>query len=303
MTRPLESLNEIRDVAVVLLRKAEVDERLPTPVNDLVAAAGLLEVDDYLFSEAKIRQAPKELRRLIRAAGRKIRGALDRRERVLHVNPAIEVPAQRQFIRCHETMHDALPWQRDMLVLGDTAKTLAPDIELRFEREANQGGAELLFQVDLLARIARDYPTELATPVVLADMFGASIHATFRRWIESHRGTMCGIVLAPVPVRSSPLTFRRFELVESAEWQRRYGANRFPFSLSVPTYPFVATLDDPTQRSGLDATWALTDLAGSNTGLRVQSFSNSYRTFLLLWLPEKESFVARHRRRDRIVVG
>lgn len=42
-------------------------------------------------------------------------------------------------------MHDALPWQRDLLVLGDTKRTLAPDIEFTFEREANQEALNCCF--------------------------------------------------------------------------------------------------------------------------------------------------------------
>ena len=91
MTKPLDNLAKIREVAAVLLRKADIDERLPTPVDDIVAAAGLIEEADYVLSESKIRDAPKQLRRLLRAAGRKIRGVLDRRERVLHVSPHVEV--------------------------------------------------------------------------------------------------------------------------------------------------------------------------------------------------------------------
>lgn len=302
MQQRLNNLTEIQDVALALLRRADVDEQLPTPVNDLVAAAGLLEDADYVFSESKISQAPKELRRLLRSAGRKIRGALDRRERVLHVNPAVEVPAQRQFIRCHETMHDVLPWQRDLLVLGDTGKTLAPDIEFRFEQEANQGAAELLFQVDLLGRIARDYPTDIATPIALAQMFGASIHATFRRWVELHPAVACGVVLDPDPIGVSPLTFRRYEVIESTAWRQRFGPKRIPHRLATSNHPFIAPLGPPWP-GDVDSSWALADSDGTPTNLRVQTFSNSYRTFLLLWLPYRETFVARYRRPGQIVVG
>jgi hypothetical protein len=302
MTQPLENLAEIRKVASVLLRKADVDERLPTPVDDIVAVSGLIEDADYVLSEAKIRNAPRELRRLLRSAGRKIRGALDRRERILHVNPEVQVPGQRQFIRCHETMHNALPWQRELEVLGDTNKTLAPSIDLRFEQEANQGAAELLFQVALLTRVARDYPTDITTPIRLADMFGASIHATFRRWIEQHPSAVSGVVLAPEPVGASLSAFRRFEVVESVRWRRQFGPNRFPARLNTVSHPFIAHLRSPSSGK-VDSAWDLTDIDGKPTRLRVQSFNNSYRTFVLLWVPSKESFIARHRRRDRIVIG
>jgi hypothetical protein len=297
--KPLNNLDDIRDVAHAVLRKADVADRLPTPVDDIVASCGLLESDDYVLSESKIAHAPVELRKLLRSAGRKIRGALDRRERVLHVNPAIDVPAQRQFVRCHEAMHDALPWQHDLLVLGDTHRTLAPEVEFVFEREANQGGAELLFQLDLLARVARDYPITISTPVQLADTFGASIHATFRRWIEDNNLPVCGLVLDPKPMSASPLTFRRFELVESNSWTARYGANRFPARLASTNYGFLGQLGE-SGTGDIDAYWGLDDRTAEMTTVRVQSFCNTYRVFVLLWLPVKESFIARHRARPRL---
>lgn len=302
MARQLDNIDEIRSVALALLRKADAAERLPTPVDDIVRAAGLIEADDYILSGSKIIQAPREIRRLLRSAGRKVSGVLDRRERIIHVNPTIELPARRSFIKFHETMHDALPWQRDLLVLGDTNRTLAPEIEIVFEREANQGAAELLFQLDLLGRVARDYPTDVSTPLVLADLFGASIHATFRRWIEVHPGAVCGLALDPEPVSLTPLAFRRFELVTSSGWRQRFGASTFPTRLNASNHPFVAPLAPP--RPGqIDAHFALSDRAGDSSALRVQSFCNSYRVFVLIWSPSVDGFVARHRRRARLEVG
>ena len=302
MVKPLENLDDIRDVAQTVLRKADVAERLPTPVDDIIASCGLLESDDYVLSESKIAQAPRELRSILRAAGRKIRGALDRRERVLHVSPLIDHPAQRQFVRCHEAMHDALPWQRDLLVLGDTKRTLAPDIEFTFEREANQGGAELLFQLDLLKRIARDYPVDISTPVQLSALFGASIHSTFRRWVEGNGSPVCGLVIDPKPLIDSPPAYRRYELVESQSWTQRYGPNRFPTRLDSRTQSFLAPLGLPGS-TDINLSWGLHDRNAAMTTVNVQSLSNTYRVFVLLWLPTKESFIARHRARPRLVVG
>ncbi|GAB1813644.1 M78 family metallopeptidase domain-containing protein [Mycobacterium sp. MUNTM1] len=302
MIRPLENLDDIRGVAQTVLRKADIAERLPTPVNDIIASCGLLESDDYVLSESKIAQAPRELRKILRAAGRKIRGALDRRERVLHVSPSVDHPAQRQFVRCHEAMHDALPWQRDLLVLGDTKRTLAPDIEFTFEREANQGGAELLFQLDLLTRVARDYPIDISTPVQLSALFGASIHATFRRWVESSASPVCGLAIDPKPLIDTPPTYRRYELVESESWTRRYGPNRFPARMDSSRHGFLAPLGLPGS-TDINLSWGLHDCNAEMTTVKVQSFSNTYRVFVLLWLPSKESFIARHRARPRLVVG
>ena len=297
----LENIEDIRRVARTLLRRADVADRLPTPVRDIVDVAGLDEVDDFVLSESKIRQAPAALRKLLRGAARKVRGALDRRERVLHVSPTVSVPAQRNFVRCHEIMHDALPWQRDLLVLGDTAQTLAPNIELLFEREANQGGAELLFQLDLLATVARDYPTDITTPVALAEMFGSSIHATFRRWVETHEHAVCGLVLSAQPVSRAPVTYRRFELIESSAWTAQFGWRRFPHRPNALTYPFLTSLSKPFAGQ-TDSSWMLDDANGETTAVTVQSFCNTYRTFVLVRLPTRERFIARHRRRPTLEV-
>jgi hypothetical protein len=298
----LDNVPEIRRVADALLRRADVGERLPTPVDDLISCAGLIEASDFVLSESRIRQAPAELRRYLRGAQRKILGVLDRRQRVVHVSPSIDVPARRQFVRCHETMHDALPWQRDLLVLGDTAKTLSPDIELRFEQEANQGAAELLFQLDLLRRVASDYPIDITTPVELAHLFGTSIHATLRRWIETHEGALAALVLDPAPLAASPLVFRRYELVQSQAWLSQFGSRRFPSRLRASEHGFLVALG-PAGRGTVDLAWSIEDVDGETTSVRVQSFHNTYRTFVLLWAPTKASFVARHRRRARIEVA
>ena len=45
-----------------LLRAADAYQRFPTPVDDIVAAASLTQVDDYVFDDSKIAKAPVYLR-------------------------------------------------------------------------------------------------------------------------------------------------------------------------------------------------------------------------------------------------
>lgn len=40
MTKPLDNVDEIRDVARTVLRRADAAERLPTPVDDIIASCG-----------------------------------------------------------------------------------------------------------------------------------------------------------------------------------------------------------------------------------------------------------------------
>lgn len=275
-----------------LLRVADVDDQLPTPVDDIVAAAGLAKTNEPVLTESMIALAPKELRKHLRSAARKVVGLLDRRERVIQVAPTSST-GRESFITLHEVTHDILPWQRDLQVLGDTAQTLSPTMTLMFEREANQGGAELLFQLDLLKRVAADYPVDMTTAVVLADLFGASIHATFRRWIEDIESPVCGLVLDTTLGASQRR--KRFEHVDSPSWVDQFGSRRFPSSLPVGSYAFAST---PNGEGDFD----LIDRDGSPVTLQWQTLTTPYRMFVLLWTPTRGSFISRHRRRPQLVI-
>ena len=69
---------------------------------------------------------------------------------------------------------------------------------------------------------------------------------------------VCGLVLDPQPVSASPLTFRRFELVESNSWTGLYGANRFPTRLASTNYGFLGQLGVP-GTGDIDGYWGLDD--------------------------------------------
>jgi hypothetical protein len=298
----LKSATDIDRAVRALLHKADIDDRLPTPVDELVHAAELITADDYVLSESKIRQAPKALRRYLRGAKRKILGVLDRRERLIHVSDDIEDPNKKRFVTCHETTHHILPWQRDLIVLGDTSKTLSPSIDLSFDREANQGAAELLFQRDLLARIGREHPVDISTVGALATMFGASFRSTFRRWIETHPDTTAaGLVLDPTPTARHPAAFRRFELNESSGWRERYGRRRFPQNVTALELPFLANLAEPA-RLDVDTELVLADRDGVQSVLRVQSNTTRHNIFVLIWAPGKETVVARHRAKPTLII-
>ncbi|MEO1020181.1 MAG: ImmA/IrrE family metallo-endopeptidase [Pseudomonadota bacterium] len=277
--------------------KADVVDRLPTPVDDLVAAAGLMETSDYEISESVIQQMPRRLRRFIRSAGRKISGLIDRRERIIHVDTTLDAGKQR-FVKLHEVSHDIFDWQRDLL-LAHTRQMLLPSVRMRFEREANQGAAELLFQLDFLQRIARDYPVDYSTPFALAKQFGASGRATFRHWISGHHACVCGFVLGRHAMRRDELVFDRLECMASEEWSRQFGNRVFPSRMRLSHFDFLGPLVTGYER--IDTQWTLDDLNTLPRTVNVQSFTNTYNNFVIVWVPEHESFLARTRKKPTII--
>jgi hypothetical protein len=295
---PLRSCEDIRKAAHALLMKADVAERLPTPVDDLVSAAGLMEADDYEINESLIQKMPRYLRGVVRGAARKITGLLDRREQVISIDQSLD-ERRKKFVKLHEVSHHIFPWQRELQVLADTAKTLSPSIKMLFEREANQGAAELFFQVDLLKRVARDYPLHRTTPFELGELFGSSAHAAFRHWIGSHPGCVCGFVLDKHYVARGEIIFKRFECIPSSDWSEQFGNRVFPQTLPISTFSFLGPL--VTGRDDVETDWTLDDLNMIPRTVNVQSFSNGYNNFVMVWVPEQESFVARLRKKPRIV--
>jgi Zn-dependent peptidase ImmA (M78 family) len=278
MLDDLESAGEIDRRVDQLLRAADAYGRYPTPVDDIVAAAKLIQVDDYVLNDSKIAKAPAYLRSLLRSAKQKVQGLVDRRERVVHISPDIEHEAKRSFVKLHETTHDILPHQQD-LVYADTNETLSLATKRLFEREANQGAAELLFQRKHFKRDANDYEIGLAAIWLLAERYGSSFHAALRRYAECHDAAVAAIVFNPTPVALTPKTWKREEAMATRAWQDRFGPMKWPSRLDTLSHPFVAALDFPLGEI------PMVDQAGDKVTVRVEAQSNTYKRFALLWIP------------------
>lgn len=298
MLRDLDSAAEITAATERLLKAAAVDSRLPTPVEDLVAAAGLAPSDELPFDESVLRRAPAELAAKVRQLGipSKIHAMLDRWERKVYINPEIQHDARRRFRALHEVGHDILPSQSDR-AYADNAATLSWFSKARSERDANQTGAELLFQLDLFATMAAEYRVGMAAVIELANRFGASYQAALRRFAESHDRAVAGLVLDHSPSASEPLTFRRREAICSMAWEQQFGRiDRWPDELAVHEFPFVAQAQTAVlwQRPA-GGEMRLCDHALQMRDVRVEAFSNSYNVLVLLWAPQRELFKRRRR--------
>lgn len=281
MLGDLEAADEISRRVDWLLRAADAYGRFPTPVDDIVGAASLEQADDYVLDDSLIAKAPAYLRRLLTSAKQKIQGLVDRRERIVHIAPAIDHDGKRRFVILHETTHDILPHQQDLLY-ADDHETLSPATTRLFEREANQGAAELLFQRDGFARDANDLEISVAAVWQLAERFGSSFHAAMRRYAETHSAAVAAIVLERTPHRTHPPTWRREETMATEAWTSRFGKPSWPRNMDTTTYPFLAALDI----SALDCV-TLSDLAGAPVTVRVEKCQTPYKSFLLLWVPPR----------------
>src|SRR5438132_933526 len=137
MLADLPSADGIAKAADRLLRSASAYGRFPTPVSDLIEAAGLTEPSESLLSPQIIRTAPAHIRKALAFVSVKVRALLDRKTREIHLQPLVEHSGQRAFKKLHEVGHDILPWQHELVYLDGDAQ-LSWSTKQLFEREANQ---------------------------------------------------------------------------------------------------------------------------------------------------------------------
>jgi hypothetical protein len=272
-----------------LLREAEVSGRLPTPIEDLVAAAGLTRGSDEIFSDHVLARAPRELQAAVRGLVGKVRAMLDRQEREIYVSPKITLVGRRNFHTLHEVGHERLTWQKQLAYADDEIQ-LSWKAHMRFEREANQFASEVLFQSDFFTKVASQYAIGMASVVELADMFGSSIHAAFRRFVETHRAALCGVVIECRPAQSDPLAYKRHEALASSSWKSSFAdPSTWPHLLQQPAYTFLSVCREAVVVPTAACTeWSLVDNEGRLRELHVEVFSNHYSVFALIWVPRRE---------------
>ena len=282
-----------------LLKAAGIKSRFPTPVAEIVAAAGLQQPQDSMFSEAVIAKAPRRVQLAIRQlGGGRVLALLDRRRREVHVDPAIQNEGKRSFATLHEVTHDILPWQHGLSAFADNLGTLAPSVKSLFEWEANLGASNLLFQHDAFTRLAREYTTEHASIIELGRIVGASGHSTFRRFVATHPGIVAGVVLELSPCAVEPLAYRRNEVITSASWTETFGDEQWPSVLSVDDFPFVEHASGA--RISLNAVkteFMLKNAEDKSVDLTAELYCNQYRLFVLIWKQRREIL-----RRKRLIV-
>ena len=285
MARDLETASAVRERVRGLLTAADALDRVPIPIADLVQVAGLTEPVVSILGDSMIAQAPPHIRAALAGVQSKVRALLDRQSCEIHLDPSIEVPGRQAFNRLHEVTHHVLPWQR-ALVYADDDLALSRGTKVLFEREANAGAADLLFGLELLERCAADLPVGLQAVRDLAHLFDASFHATFRRYVETHRRAMAGIVLEQSPITVRPLRYLRNEVIQSAAWTLEFGVEgNWPPVLQDPPYTFLpivhaASVDDTRETS---VRWNDVHLATKT--IAVAATTNRYRRFALLWRP------------------
>lgn len=228
MTRPDDSSLDTQDLVVVetraraLLDRASVWGRLPTPIDDIIAAANLRVASKDMFDPssflAYLKQKTAAAANTLKIALSKVLGLYDANELTIHVDQSVGVSKQR-FLKLHETGHHEIPHHRKVFRLfQDCEQTLSPEIADHFEREANNFARFALFQGSAFKQRAADMTMGVKTPMALAKLFGASVYASAREFARTHHLPCLVYVLEPIllePGKGASAVVRRIEVSPS----------------------------------------------------------------------------------------
>jgi len=179
------------------LRRAGAIGKLPTPIEDLIRAANIKsETDSDGVVKRFLSTLNEQSRSLFESAMQKMRGIADLRERAIYV-PGDKAPREL-FASAHEFGHEEIPWHH--VITDDVAAfytdddySLGPNVQEKFDIEANFFASEIIFQGKRFTTRARGYQPSFDAIFVLAGLHGASRQATLRRYVEAQDEILAAI--------------------------------------------------------------------------------------------------------------
>lgn len=281
---------DIRHLADLALRKAGALGRLPTPIDDLIAAAGIRdEADPRGLQEQFLASLAESVRDSWQALFQKIRGIADLRERVVYV-PASTLP-RTLFVKGHELGHQVMPWQQLNSIYQDDDFSLSSETQELFDIEANYFSAEVIFQGDDFRTRALDCYPSFAAVFLLADDHGASKHATLRRFVEVHDEILAAVHYWPsqyVLDQQGLPVLRLGKVIASNKFETKYSDLHLSETLN-PEHPWAKARNSAEVAEG-----EITLSCGpSSNRFQWQAWWNGYCLFVLLRRPPALSLVSR----------
>ena len=178
----IQSIKDIEKISLEILKDSKSLDVFPTPIDRIVSYVDLKVSSNIDISQIHEGYKSKYPDALLRALS-KVRGLLDRKEKKVYLD-LTQLDSRKNFVKLHEVGHDVLPWQQRCFdVLDDDDESLKLDAREEFEAEANFFASVTLFQHDRFTSAISKYPLDIDAPIQLSTFFGASIHATLRRYV------------------------------------------------------------------------------------------------------------------------
>jgi hypothetical protein len=266
------TIKDIENVSFDILKQSKSLGVFPTPVDNIVQYCELKVDGENCLSKIPKNYLAKASETL-KSALRKLRGAVDIREKVINLDLTRPVNAQR-FVQLHETGHSVLPWQRKTFEYYDDDETLNPDVRIAFEAEANFFASGTLFQLDRFDEEASLLELTIRSPLALSKKFGGSVHATIRRYVE-RCPKRCALLVIE---KDGILNFKVRNYFQSPSFTKEFGMLKWPQSLG-PDQAFIVDCSFRTMNTNGQFLYK-----GENGDITFQYhfFNNSFNNFVMV---------------------
>ena len=200
-------------VAERALEWAGVSEA-PTRLDQIAAVAGVERIRDTnaIPDEIEVKK-PRLWKRIL--------GAVLFSEKTIYVDRQNQIAPRANFTEAHEIAHVLLPWHQDAFRIDDERR-LFYDTHEELESEANYVAAHLIFQGHRYHERALEDRVSIATPIELAGVYRASLHASIRYYVEHHPDSVAVVVAGRYTQYDGTLPI--WTSFESASFLRRFGS-------------------------------------------------------------------------------
>lgn len=282
----LHTKKDIEKISYEILKGSKSFDVFPTPIDQIISYTELIvskEIDVSKIHSSYFSKATDALRRALS----KVRGVLDRRERTIYLDLSQKKP-KLGFIQLHEVGHDVLPWQNKIHdILDDDDDSLNPETLEHFEAEASFFASATLFQHDRFLTELDKLRLEIESPMHLAKLFGASVHASLRRYVEYSKNKCALIVLENISKNGSKAKCSLRDKFQSEKFSKAFGDLYIPLELAY-TWPFVQDYYH-NRRFKKDGSIKILTKNG-DVDFTYHFFNNSYNAFVFLFpIGEKKS--------------
>lgn len=274
---------QIEKIAYELLRSSKALDNFPTPVDDIIAHADLLVETGIDLSKIETSFFDKLTVDFSKILS-KVRGVLDRKEKTIYLDLSQHV-SRRNFVKLHEAGHHLLPWQKAILDCIDNDHTLSHEVNEQFEEEANYFASTVLFQYDRFQDQMSKLDLSIGATISLAKTFGASNHATMRKFVETSAKRCALLILEKHELAGKSALYKARDYFQSPKFTSSFGEINWPDSLGY-TWEFVKDYYHG-RKMKTGGVISLTTQTGIEE-FEYQFFNTTYNGFVLIY-PKKEN--------------
>jgi len=275
---------DIDSISFDILKASKSFDTYPTPIDKIVNYSELI-INNQISLKSIHRGYLSKVPDVLLKAVSKLRGVFDRSIKTIYLDQNL-LDSKKKFVTLHEVGHGVIPWQtKSFEVIEDDDDSLSHHVIEEFEREANYFASATLFQHDRFNHQIAKLNLGIDSAMHLSQLFGASIHATLRRFVE-HSSKRCALIVLEGKTMAglNPKCLKRYASF-SEKFKKTFGLLELPNEFGI-SWDFAKHYF--TQRKGIvDGEMTISTKNGL-TDFKYHFFNNTYNSFIFFF-PSGES--------------